>query len=158
MDVTDVIDGEPSEDTTERDTASIAMTDTNLQVGVETNRQTVPSCSAFNSMRSSSNSSITSVHALPLLAAPAHEYATLLTTLKQAKYINRVVVGPNKKAVITLDMALYERAKKLKMLQPDCKKWILRIGEFHTVLCALRAIGATVEGSGIEDVWKYMAL
>lgn len=154
MDVTDVIDGEPSEDTTERDTASIDMTDTNLQVGVETNRQTVPSWSAFNSMRSSSNSSITSVHALPLLAAPAHEYATLLTALKQAEYINRVVVGPNKKAVMTLDMALYERAKKLEMLQPDCKeKWILRIGEFHTVLCALRAIGATVEGSGIDDTW-----
>lgn len=37
MDVTDIIDGEPSENTSERDTASIDMTDTNLQVGVETN-------------------------------------------------------------------------------------------------------------------------
>lgn len=129
MDVTDIIDGEPSEDTSKRDTESIDMTDTNLQVGVETNRQTVPSWSAFNSIRSSTNSSITLVHALPLLAAPAHEYATLLTALKQAEYINRAVVGPNKQAVITLDMALYERAKKLEMLQPDCKeKWILYIG------------------------------
>ena len=25
----------------------------------------------------------------------------------------------------------------------------LSIGEFHTVLCALRAIGSTVEGSGL---------
>lgn len=51
-------------------------------------------------------------------------------------------------------MALYERAKKLEMLLQDCKeKWVLRIGEFHTVLCALRAIGSTVEGSGIDDAW-----
>jgi len=48
-------------------------------------------------------------------------------------------------------MALCERAKKLEMLLEDCKeKWI---GEFHTVLCALRAIGSTVEGSGIDDAW-----
>ena len=45
-------------------------------------------------------------------------------------------------------MALYERAKRLEMLLPECKeKWVLRSGEFHTVLCALRNIGAAIEGS-----------
>ena len=88
------------------------------------------------------------------MAAPAHEYQTLLTVIKQAEEINTVVVGPNRKVVITLDMALYERAKKLEMLLEDCKeKWVLHIGEFHTVLCALRVIGSTVEGSGIDDAW-----
>ena len=88
------------------------------------------------------------------MASPAHECQTLLTLIKQAEEINKVVVGPNKKVVVTLDMALYERAKKLRMLLQDCKeKWVLHIGEFHTVLCALRAIGAAVEGSGINDAW-----
>ena len=116
--------------------------------------QTVPPWSGFNFLCSSPDTALTSVHALPLMAAPAHEYQTLLTVMKQAEEINRVVVGPNRKVVITLDMALYERAKKLEMLLQDCKeKWVLRIGEFHTVLCALRAIGSTVEGSGIDDAW-----
>ena len=42
------------------------------------------------------------------MASPAHEYQTLLTVIKQAEEINKVVVGPNKNIVVTLDMALYE--------------------------------------------------
>jgi len=46
-----------------------------------------------------------------LMAAPAHEYQTLLTVIKQTEEINTVVVGPNRKVVITLDMALYEEIR-----------------------------------------------
>lgn len=114
----------------------------------------LPSWSAYNSLTMVETQRQTYVHTFPLISAPAHEWQTLLTVLMQAQKINTQVVGPDHKTVITLDMALYERAKKLEHLHPENKdKWILRIGELHTVLCTLRAIGATVEGSGIDDAW-----
>jgi len=160
MDTTDKVDDDQTEPLTEKDVTHQRNDESTNIHGNETQQkanvihQTVPPWSGFNSLCSSPDTALTSVHALPLMAAPAHEYQTLLTVIKQAEEINRVVVGPNRKVVITLDMALYERAKKLQMLLEDCKeKWVLRIGEFHTVLCALRAIGSTVEGSGIDDAW-----
>jgi len=66
-----------------------------------------------------------------------------------------VVVGPNGKTVITLDMALYERAKQLEMTRDDCKgKWVLRLGEMHTVMAALRAVGNAIEDSGLDEAWS----
>ena len=38
--------------------------------------------------------------------APASDWSTLLTVLKQAQGINAAVVGPNRKTVITLDLQL----------------------------------------------------
>ena len=55
---------------------------------------------------------VTRVAAPPLIAAPAHEWSTLLTVLKQAQGINVRVVGANRKTVISLDMGLYLPAKK----------------------------------------------
>jgi hypothetical protein len=80
-----------------------------------------------------------------LVAAPAHEWQTLITVLKQTQQINCMVLGPDRKTVITLDMALYERAKQLEMSRDDCKgKWVLRLGEMHTVMAALRAAGSAI--------------
>ena len=51
-------------------------------------------------------------------------------------------------------MALYETAKQLEMSRDDCKgKWILRLGEMHTDIAALRAVGDTIEDSGLDDAW-----
>ena len=77
----------------------------------------------------------------------------------QAQHLNTQVVGPEAKTIITLDMDLYMRALKLQSLKPHLKdKWILRIGEFHTVLCTLRAIGSSIENSGIDDAWVEAGL
>ena len=60
--------------------------------------------------------------------------------------IDCVVVGSNRKTVITPDMALYERAKQLEMSWDDCKdKWVLRVGELHIVMAALRATVNAIE-------------
>ena len=160
MDTSDIVNNNQTEPLTEKD-VTVQHTDesTNIQCDetqqkAEVIHQIVPPWSGFNFLCSSSDTALTSVHALPLVSAPAHEFQTLLTVIKQAEEINRIVVGPNRKVVITLDMALYERAKRLQMLLQDCKeKWVLRIGEFHTVLCALCAIGSAIEGSGIDDAW-----
>ncbi|KAL5009323.1 hypothetical protein ScPMuIL_014904 [Solemya velum] len=41
----------------------------------------------------------------------------------------------------------------LVVFSVDVDKYIFRIGEFHTVLCALQAIGSSIENSGIHDAW-----
>ena len=107
----------------------------------------IPTWSAYNSLLSEEKQ-LTEVAALPLIAAPAHEFHTMLVALKQAQGINAFVVGPDRKTVITLDMDLYERAKQLEMVRSDCQgKWILRIGEMHTVLAGLRTVGKYIEDS-----------
>ena len=73
--------------------------------------------------------------------------------LKQAQHINTIVLGPNRKTVITLDMQLYEKAKQLEMFHNESNSWILRIGEMHTVMAGLRAAGTYIENSSLDDVW-----
>ena len=61
----------------------------------------------------------------PLVVVPAHEWSTLLTVLMQAYDISVKVVGPTRKTVISLDLGLYQPAKKLEMARRDLKHLIL---------------------------------
>ena len=63
--------------------------------------------------------------------------------------------GANSTLVVTLDMDLYKRGVKLEYLHPEFKnKWVFSPGGFHTVICALRCLGRTIEGSGLDDAWQ----
>lgn len=64
----------------------------------------------------------------PLIAAPAHEWHTLLTILMQAQDISARVVGPGRNTVLSLDMGLYQPVKKLQMARNDLQHLILRPG------------------------------
>ena len=112
----------------------------------------VPVWSGYNSLVNDALP-VTRVGAPPLIAAPAHEWNTLLTILKQAQGINVKVVGANRKTVISLDMGLYLPAKKLQMARDDLKHIILRPGELHILMAQLRTIGAFIENSGIDMAW-----
>ena len=89
----------------------------------------------------------------PLVAAPAHEWQTLLTVIKQAQGISTKVVGPDRKTVISLDLGLYKPAKQLQMARDDLDDVILRPGELHIVMAQLRCIGAYMENSGLDFSW-----
>ena len=60
----------------------------------------------------------------------------------QAQNISVKVVGPTRKTVVSLDMGLYQPAKKLQMARQDLRNIILRPGELHIVMADLRTIGA----------------
>ena len=64
----------------------------------------------------------------------------------QAQNIKTTVVGQNRRTVISLDMGLYQPAKKLQMTRQDLEHIILRSGELHIVMAQLRTIGAFIEG------------
>ena len=89
----------------------------------------------------------------PLVAAPVHELSTLLTVLMQAQAISVKVVGPARKTVISLDLGLYQPAKKLQMARQDLRNLILRPGELHIVMAVLRSIGAYMDSGGIDTCW-----
>ena len=118
-----------------------------------TRSKNVPTWSSYNSVLNHSLP-LTKVSMPPLIAAPPHEFSTLLTIFRQAERIKTLVVGVNQKTVITLDMGLYKPAKQLEYALECCQgKWILRPGELHTVMAQLRTIGSYIESSGLDDVW-----
>ena len=88
-----------------------------------------------------------------LIAAPAQEWQILLTILMQAQNIKTTVVGQNRRTVISLDMGLYQPAKKLQMTRQDLEHITLRPGELHIVMAQLRTIGAFIEDSGLDMCW-----
>lgn len=117
----------------------------------------IPVWSGYKSLISD-NLHVTRVSTPPLIAAPAHEWNTLLTVLMQAQAINTKVVGPNRKTVISLDMGLYQPAKKLQMHRSDLDHIILRPGELHIVMALLRTIGSFIDSSGIDLCWTESEL
>ena len=87
---------------------------------------------------------------LPLIAAPAHEWSTLLSVLKQTQQITVSVLGEGHTTVIALDMALlYEKAIQSELRN----KFILRLAELHVCMSMICAIGSVIENSEIDDVW-----
>ena len=96
---------------------------------------------------------------MPLLAAPAHEWSTMLTVVMQAQKITAVVMGENHKTIITFDLQLYEKAVKLQMHKaPDLDHLVFRIGEMHTIMASLCALGASIDGSGFDKGWIEVGL
>ena len=63
------------------------------------------------------------------------------------------VVGLGRKTVISLDMGLYQPAKKFQMARNDIQNLILRPGELHIVMAQLRVIGAFIEDGGLDTCW-----
>lgn len=63
-------------------------------------------------------------------------------------------MGPDRKTVITFDLQLYEMAVKLQLhIAPKLNNLIFRLGEMHTVMASLRALGSSIEDSGLDDAW-----
>ncbi|KAK5923956.1 hypothetical protein CgunFtcFv8_000881 [Champsocephalus gunnari] len=72
----------------------------------------------------------------------------------QANQLRKLAVGEDHPTVITFDMALYEKVVQLLDARPDLKQMVVpRLGELHVVMAALRALGASMENSGIDDAW-----
>ncbi|KAK1906588.1 Photoreceptor cilium actin regulator [Dissostichus eleginoides] len=91
---------------------------------------------------------------LALLPEVAHEWSTLLTVIMQANQLRKLAVGEDHPTVITFEMTLYEKVVQLLDARPDLKQMVVpRLGELHVVMAALRALGASMENSGIDDAW-----
>ena len=108
---------------------------------------------AYNSLISTSGTKTNVAVVPPLIRHSPTSWPGLYTALKRAQNISTLVVGEDKPTVITLDLQLYEKAQKLMSKEDMTGKFVLRIGELHTVFSALKAIGRYIEGSGIDQLW-----
>ena len=133
---------------------------------LHTTKHCIPVWAAYNSMINTDTATnqqkpIDQVHALPLINAPAHEWQTLTTSRLQIHKLNQLVRNDvlNTPVCVWLDMDLYKRVAKLAYLDPSqyANKWIESPGQFHTVLCALRCLGQTVDSSGLDEAWVHTA-
>lgn len=87
----------------------------------------------------------------PLFKQPPTDYATLYTALQLTQNISAVVVGPDRKTVITLDLDLYERALKIQQSTGN-SNWVLRAGELHICMAAEHALAKHIESSGLDAI------
>lgn len=78
--------------------------------------------------------------------------APLVIVLHQVTRLSAAVAGANSTLVVTLYMDLYKRVVKLEYLHPEFKKkCVFSTGGVYTVICALKCLGRTIEGSGLDD-------
>ena len=81
----------------------------------EKSRQSVPLWSAYNSHINSpaspeiSTRFVDKAYNIPIMNAPAHEWASLVTYLDQLWKVSNLVSGPSKKVNVTLDMDLIQK-------------------------------------------------
>ena len=87
----------------------------------------------------------------PILQTSPTDWGTLYTVLCMAQNISAVVVGPNHRVVITLDMDLYKRAIQLQESVKN-KHWLLQPGHLHKFFADLHALGKVIEGSGLDTM------
>ena len=78
----------------------------------------------------------------------------MLTVILQASQLKSLVIDEEHPTVITFDMTLYDKAVQLLDSMDDLKRTVIsRLDELHTVMAALRALGTSIENSGIDDAW-----
>ncbi len=123
------------------------------RMGNEGELNKIPGWEAYNSLLSTSQP-VTQVGALPLLPEVAHNWSTLLTVMMQARKLKELAVGDDHPTIISFDLALYEKVVQLLDSRPDLQvQFVPRMGELHVVMASLRALGTSIENSGIDDAW-----
>ena len=85
----------------------------------------------------------------PLFRTPPTDFATLYTAPRLTQNIPALVVGPERRTVIELDLDFYCRAVQIQQSVKN-KNWITKAGTLHICFAALHALWETVEGSGMD--------
>ncbi len=92
--------------------------------------------------------SISTIGLLPLIPAPGHEMATILTALK----ICNGVADKLLQTVVTFDQALYYKVKIVLWLYPELLPYfVIHLGVFDTAMNFLSLIGK-YSHSGLSDI------
>ena len=120
------------------------------------NMLVLPSFSATSSLiMNSIDTTPINVFATPLIGGPASDYSAIYTGLMRAHGIAVWSCGASVKAIISLDLDLYEKIYLLVNSNSEIRdKYILCLGELHAVFIHIRAIGNLITSSGIEEAWK----
>lgn len=118
-------------------------------------KTTLGTWSAFNSLTSESPRKCNSSLLAPLIKFPPSNYSVLYQAITQAQSVNRLISGKQQLiTVISFDMQLYEMAMKFWTSDERVRnEYLFRPGELHIMFWALAALGKYIEGSGLDQAW-----
>lgn len=107
--------------------------------------QTCPSASDTGSVFKSA------IHYMKPILAPATEINTINTILTNSLTIADMLQLP--KLVLVFDQAIYTKIQELRWLNTDyTERFIVRMGEFHTMMSYMSIIGKRFESAGLADL------
>ena len=116
----------------------------------ETDGSTYPAFTGFN-IKTSSPLPKSVVHYLPIIEASPTDMATVRHILKSAKEQAELLKCPS--IIVVFDQAIYAKAQMIRWSDEEYQDILLpRLGEFHTVMSFMTAIGKRFELSAFEDI------
>lgn len=91
------------------------------------------------------------IHYLPVIEAPPTDQSTIKHILVDA--MNHADILECDHVMVVFDQAIYSKAQQLRWTDKNIEqRLVLRLGEFHTVMSYLSAIGKRFKMSGLEDI------
>ena len=111
--------------------------------------KTLPGWTGFNTMLHDKIPDVQSVGYLPVINASPTEYSTINEILKRSKIIAEKL--NLKYAVLVLAEAVYAKIQHVRWKEREFyDKFVVRLGEFHTIMSFLSALSKTFEDGGLK--------
>ena len=109
----------------------------------------LPGWTIFNTSLSTIPVTYSPIRYLPVIDAPVTDMATIYTILrKRLDLINKLKV---EHGVMVFDVAVYAKIQQLRWKTAEfVSRLVVRLGEFHTSMSYMSAIGKRFEGSGFK--------
>ncbi|XP_070548281.1 uncharacterized protein [Ptychodera flava] len=121
-------------------------------VQVEEGNVTLPAWTGFNQQLSSNIiRPVSKIGYLPVIDASPTDKSTINTVLSTSVDIaNKLRL---QSVVLNMDLAIYSKAQEIRWQNEEyTQRLILRLGEFHTAMSFLSAIGKRFRDAGLEDI------
>ncbi|XP_065646027.1 uncharacterized protein LOC136076646 isoform X2 [Hydra vulgaris] len=110
-----------------------------------------PSWTAFNIGQNKAASHVSYIGYLPVVDAPVTDIATIYTILcRSVDIINKLNL---KYGVVVCDEAVYSKIQMVRWKEPEfSNRFVVRLGEFHTMMSFMTAIAKRFDVSGFKDI------
>ena len=84
---------------------------------------------------------------LPLITEDIKSYAAVAHSMEQVRKIIKEV-NPGQRPVVTGDRPVYVLCNQIQLMSSNFKNFFVKMGDLHTEMASLSAIGDWFEGSG----------
>ena len=114
-----------------------------------TDETPLPGWTGFNTMLIDEIPDVSRVGYLPVINAPPTEYSTINEILKRSKDIAEKLELQH--AVLVFVEAVYSKVEHVRWKEPVFyDKFVVRLGEFHTIMSFLSAVSKLFEDGGLK--------
>ncbi|XP_028410493.1 uncharacterized protein LOC114533190 [Dendronephthya gigantea] len=112
----------------------------------------MPGWTGFNTMLHDEIPDVSRVGYLPVIDATPTEYSTINEILKRSMDIAETLHLTY--AVLVFDEAVYSKVQHIRWKEPAYyDKFVVRLGEFHTIMSFLSGVSKIFEDGGLKDIF-----